>query len=118
MQTTNGTPLANTEATALQSDAPLGYFILPFLPIIGLFIFDGAVAEKVELGGLVVLTIFITALLEYVRRFQPDSYNRPTLLNKFSLYLQKCRIKNHTKDETKHENPRIIVFSLKNLCQL
>ena len=118
VQTTNGTPLANTEATALQSDAPLGYFILPFLPIIGLFIFDGAVAEKVELGGLVVLTIFITALLEYVRRFQPDSYNRPTLLNKFSLYLQKCRIKNHTKDETKHENPRIIVFSLKNLCQL
>ena len=67
VQTTNGTPLANTEATALQSDAPLGYFILPFLPIIGLFIFDGAVAEKVELGGLVVLTIFITALLEFAR---------------------------------------------------
>ena len=67
VQTTNGTPLASTEATALQSDAPLGYFILPFLPIIGLFIFDGAVAEKVELGGLVVLTIFITALLEFAR---------------------------------------------------
>nr|WP_314384120.1 anaerobic C4-dicarboxylate transporter DcuC [uncultured Cardiobacterium sp.] len=67
VQTTSGTPLANTEATALQSDAPLGYFILPFLPIIGLFIFDGAVAEKVELGGLVVLTIFITALLEFAR---------------------------------------------------
>ena len=67
VQTTNGTPLANTEATALQSDAPLGYFILPFLPIIGLFIFDGVVAEKVELGGLVVLTIFITALLEFAR---------------------------------------------------
>lgn len=67
VQTTNGTPLVNTEATALQSDAPLGYFILPFLPIIGLFIFDGAVAEKVELGGLVVLTIFITALLEFAR---------------------------------------------------
>ena len=67
VQTTNGTPLTNTEATALQSDAPLGYFILPFLPIIGLFIFDGVVAEKVELGGLVVLTIFITALLEFAR---------------------------------------------------
>ena len=67
VQTTNGTPLCSTEATALQSDAPLGYFVLPFLPIIGLFIFDGAIAEKVELGGLVVLTIFITALLEFAR---------------------------------------------------
>ena len=67
VQTTSGTPLVGTEATALQSDAPLGYFILPFLPIIGLFIFDGVVAEKVELGGLVVLTIFITALLEFAR---------------------------------------------------
>jgi len=67
VQTTNGTPLANTEATALQSDAPLGYFILPFLPIIGLFIYNGEILPEIKLGGLVVLTILITALIEFLR---------------------------------------------------
>ena len=46
--------LETAEAAALKSDAPLYYFILPFLP-------------EIKLGGLVVLTIFITALIEFLR---------------------------------------------------
>ncbi|MDO5090462.1 MAG: anaerobic C4-dicarboxylate transporter DcuC [Cardiobacteriaceae bacterium] len=71
------------EAQVPQSDAPLAYFLLPFLPIVLLFIFtqDGAgVLEKINvrlfdaekfpeitLGGLIVLTVIITALCEFVR---------------------------------------------------
>lgn len=66
-----------------ESNAPLFYFILPFLPIILLFIFtqDGAgVLEKINirlfdaekfpeitLGGLIVFTVIITAICEFIR---------------------------------------------------
>lgn len=53
----------------LETHAPTYYFILPFLPIIGLFVFNGKVAPEIGLGGLVVLTILISALVEFVRSF-------------------------------------------------
>ena len=69
-----------------ESNAPLFYFILPFLPIILLFIFtqDGAgVLEKINvrlfdpekfpeisLGGLMVFTIIITAICEFFRHLK------------------------------------------------
>ena len=59
--------LETAEAAALKSDAPLYYFILPFLPIIGLFIYNGEILPEIKLGGLVVLTILITALIEFLR---------------------------------------------------
>ena len=59
--------LETAEAAALKSTAPLYYFILPFLPIIGLFIYNGEILPEIKLGGLVVLTILITALIEFLR---------------------------------------------------
>ena len=59
--------LETAEAAALKSDAPLYYFILPFLPIIGLFIYNGEILPEIKLGGLVVLTILITTLIEFLR---------------------------------------------------
>ena len=69
LQNTGGAEAAidTAEAAALKTDAPTGYAILPFLPIIGLFIFDGTIAAEISLGGLVILTVLITALLEYAR---------------------------------------------------
>ena len=59
--------LEAAEATALKTDAPVYYFILPFLPIAGLFLYNGNILPEIELGGLVVLTILISALIEYLR---------------------------------------------------
>ncbi|WP_082987569.1 C4-dicarboxylate transporter DcuC [Gallibacterium genomosp. 3] len=51
----------------LNNNAPVYYAILPFLPIIGLFIFDGKVLPEVSLGGLLILTLIISALIELAR---------------------------------------------------
>ena len=59
--------LETAEATALKTDAPVYYFILPFLPIAGLFLYNGNILPEIELGGLVVLTILVSALIEYLR---------------------------------------------------
>ena len=59
--------LEAAEATALKTDAPVYYFIQPFLPIAGLFLYNGNILPEIELGGLVVLTILISALIEYLR---------------------------------------------------
>ena len=59
--------LETAEAAALKTDAPVYYFILPFLPIAGLFLYNGNILPEIELGGLVVLTILISALIEYLR---------------------------------------------------
>ena len=45
------TALETAEAAALQSNAPLYYFILPFLPIIGLFVYNGEILPEIKLGG-------------------------------------------------------------------
>lgn len=59
--------LEAAEATALKTDAPVYYFILPFLPIAGLFLYNGNILPEIKLGGLVVLTILVSALIEYLR---------------------------------------------------
>ena len=57
------------ENLGLNTNAPLFYFVLPFLPIIGLFIFNGEIAAKISLGGLIILTIILSAIIEYLRTF-------------------------------------------------
>ncbi|MGX2949953.1 anaerobic C4-dicarboxylate transporter DcuC [Ursidibacter sp. B-7004-1] len=66
-QTSNQT--INVENLNLNTNAPLFYFVLPFLPIIGLFIFDGEIAAKISLGGLIILTIILSAIIEFFRTF-------------------------------------------------
>ncbi|KAE9532494.1 anaerobic C4-dicarboxylate transporter DcuC [Ursidibacter arcticus] len=66
-QTSNQT--INVENLNLNTNAPLFYFVLPFLPIIGLFIFNGEIAAKISLGGLIILTIILSAIIEFFRTF-------------------------------------------------
>ncbi len=57
------------------AEAPIWYFILPFLPIVLIILFNGKVTvfgytlPELSLGPIVVLTIFITAILEFLRSF-------------------------------------------------
>ncbi|MGY4674650.1 anaerobic C4-dicarboxylate transporter DcuC [Ursidibacter arcticus] len=66
-QTSNQT--IDVENLNLNTNAPLFYFVLPFLPIIGLFIFNGEIAAKISLGGLIILTIILSAIIEFFRTF-------------------------------------------------
>ncbi|AXM46098.1 anaerobic C4-dicarboxylate transporter DcuC [Dichelobacter nodosus] len=58
-----------------QKTAPLFYCILPFLPILLIFVFDGrrqiagTVLPELSLGAIIVLTIMLTAVLEFFRSF-------------------------------------------------
>lgn len=77
------------EEAAPTRNAPLYYFLLPFLPIFGLFIFtqDGANVlakigitifdmekfPEISLGALVVLSILITAVIEFFRHFKAQT---------------------------------------------
>ncbi|MBE2897224.1 anaerobic C4-dicarboxylate transporter DcuC [Pasteurellaceae bacterium HPA106] len=55
-------------STLLKTDAPTFYIILPFLPIAGLLLFNGETLPKLSLGAVVVLTIIITAVIEFIRK--------------------------------------------------
>ncbi|MBE2898811.1 anaerobic C4-dicarboxylate transporter DcuC [Pasteurellaceae bacterium 20609_3] len=52
----------------LKTNAPTFYIILPFLPIAGLLLFNGETLPKLSLGAVVVLTIIITAVIEFIRK--------------------------------------------------
>lgn len=58
-----------------ENKAPTFYFILPFLPILLILIFNGkfkigeTVLPELSLGAIVTLTILITAILEFIRSF-------------------------------------------------
>ncbi|GAA1717401.1 anaerobic C4-dicarboxylate transporter DcuC [Propioniferax innocua] len=48
--------------------APLWYAILPFLPIILVFVFNGNLAPKLELVTLIIIAIMIAAIIEFIRQ--------------------------------------------------
>ncbi|ABQ13194.1 anaerobic C4-dicarboxylate transporter DcuC [Dichelobacter nodosus] len=57
------------------NDVPAFYFILPFLPILLILLFNGTckigdkVLPELSLGAIIVLTIILTAILEFCRSF-------------------------------------------------
>ncbi|EJL6396786.1 anaerobic C4-dicarboxylate transporter DcuC [Vibrio navarrensis] len=64
----DNTPMEKIDVSDIQADAPAFYSLLPFLPIIGVFLFNGRTIEGLELDiyTIVVLSIFIGALVHYV----------------------------------------------------
>ncbi|EHA1126631.1 anaerobic C4-dicarboxylate transporter DcuC [Vibrio navarrensis] len=64
----DNTPMEKIDVSDIQADAPAFYALLPFLPIIGVFLFNGRTIEGLELDiyTIVVLSIFIGALVHYV----------------------------------------------------
>lgn len=64
----DNTPMEKIDVSDIQADAPAFYALLPFLPIIGVFFFNGRTIEGLELDiyTIVVLSIFIGALVHYV----------------------------------------------------
>ncbi|MBE3655963.1 anaerobic C4-dicarboxylate transporter DcuC [Vibrio navarrensis] len=64
----DNTPMEKIDVSDIQADAPAFYALLPFLPIIGVFLFNGRTIEGLELDiyTIVVLSIFIGALIHYV----------------------------------------------------
>lgn len=64
------TPMEKLDVSHIKITAPAYYSILPFLPIIGVFVFNGKIIPGLELDiyTIVVLSIFIGVLVEYVTR--------------------------------------------------
>lgn len=79
------TPMVKTDLTELTVTAPSFYAILPFLPIIGVFVFNGSTIKGLELDiySIVVMSIFISAVIDYAtKRFN----GRATLEDLESCY--------------------------------
>ncbi len=64
------TPMERIDTEHMQVDAPNYYLILPFLPIIGVFLFNGRTIASLQLDiyTIVVLSIFVGALVDYVSK--------------------------------------------------
>ncbi len=57
------------EIKEINIKVPLFYAILPFMPIIGVLIFNGKIAPKLDIVTIIVLCLVITATLEFIRCF-------------------------------------------------
>jgi len=62
------TPMEKVDVSEIEADAPAFYAALPFLPIIGVFLFNGTTIEGLYLDiyTIVVGSIFIAALIDFV----------------------------------------------------
>ncbi|CAM2785572.1 anaerobic C4-dicarboxylate transporter DcuC [Vibrio mytili] len=62
------TPMEKIDVSDIEADAPAFYAVLPFLPIFGVFLFNGRTIPGITLDiyTIVVLSIFIGALIHYV----------------------------------------------------
>lgn len=58
---------AVVDAAELDHSAPLWYAILPFLPIVLVFIFNGSFAPQLELVTLVIIAVMIAVVIEFFR---------------------------------------------------
>lgn len=70
------TPMERIDVSEIEVKAPSYYAILPFLPIVGVFLFNGSTIPGLELDiyTIVVLSIFTGALIDYVtKRFDGKS---------------------------------------------
>ncbi|SON48902.1 anaerobic C4-dicarboxylate transporter DcuC [Vibrio tapetis] len=66
------TPMEKIDVSEIEANAPAFYAVLPFLPIIGVFLFNGTTIEGLYLDiyTIVVGSIFIAALIDFiVKRF-------------------------------------------------
>ena len=73
------------DISKLEVNAPVYYMLLPFLPIIGVFVFNGKTIPNLELDiyTIVILSIFISAIINFItQRFD----GRKTLLDLESCY--------------------------------
>ncbi|TRN25176.1 anaerobic C4-dicarboxylate transporter DcuC [Vibrio furnissii] len=69
----DNTPMERIDVSEIEVNAPAYYAALPFLPIIGVFLFNGETIEGLYLDiyTIVVLSIFIGALVDFVtKRFK------------------------------------------------
>ncbi|MFV0449934.1 MAG: anaerobic C4-dicarboxylate transporter DcuC [Vibrio sp.] len=66
----DNTPMERVDISEIEVNAPAYYSILPFLPIIGVFLFNGKTIEGLSLDiyTIVVASIFVGALVHYVAR--------------------------------------------------
>lgn len=63
----HNTPMERVDVSEIEADAPAFYAVLPFLPILGVFIFNGRTIPGLELDiyTIVVASIFASALIHY-----------------------------------------------------
>ena len=64
------TPMEKVDVSEIETKAPAYYAILPFLPIIGVFIFNGRTVPGIQLDiyTIVVASIFVGALVDFVTK--------------------------------------------------
>ncbi|MCJ8350039.1 anaerobic C4-dicarboxylate transporter DcuC [Moritella sp.] len=64
------TPMVKTDISEITVTAPGYYSILPFLPIVGVFVFNGSTIEGLELDiyTIVVFSIFISAIVDFITK--------------------------------------------------
>ncbi|MBA5763262.1 anaerobic C4-dicarboxylate transporter DcuC [Vibrio sp. 404] len=64
------TPMVRIDVSEIEVKAPAYYSVLPFLPIIGVFLFNGRTLPGLELDiyTIVVLSIFTAALVDYASK--------------------------------------------------
>ena len=81
----NDTPMEKVDISEIEVKAPAAYAILPFMPIIGVFLFNGRIIPglKLEIYTIVILSIAIGAIVDFVHsRFD----GRATLVSMESCY--------------------------------
>lgn len=64
------TPMEKTDISEIKVTAPSYYSFLPFLPIIGIFLFNGSTIQGLELDiyTIVVVSIFISAIVDFITK--------------------------------------------------
>ncbi|WP_087022363.1 anaerobic C4-dicarboxylate transporter DcuC [Thaumasiovibrio subtropicus] len=64
------TPMERVDVSEMEVNAPAYYAVLPFLPIIGVFVFNGRTIDGLYLDiyTIVVLSVFVAAIVDFVRK--------------------------------------------------
>ena len=81
----HNSPMERVDVSQIEANAPAFYAVLPFLPIFGVFIFNGRTIPglKLDIYTIVILSIVVGALVDFVvNRFD----GRKTLANMESCY--------------------------------
>lgn len=57
------------QAQEIKTKVPKFYAILPFIPIIGVLVFDGVIAPKLHIITVIILCLMLTAAIDFCRSF-------------------------------------------------
>ncbi len=57
------------EVKEIKTKVPTFYAILPFTPIIGVLVFNGQIAPKLDIITIIILCLVLTAILDFIRTF-------------------------------------------------